>query len=122
MKIGAEQLEVSLGDRSYSIYIDSGLLQDGKLLMKHVKSKKALIVTNTKVGPIYSAGIRKLLESAGVEVSQIVLPDGEEYKTMEYLNKILDEAIYSKLDRKSTMIALGGGVVGDTIFSYFILV
>ena len=113
LQMNSKTLDVDLGDRSYPIYIDSGTLVKGDLLRKHVKSKKALIVTNTIVGPLYSLTVRKSLEAAGIEVSEVVLPDGEEYKSMEYLMMIIDQAMKSKLDRKSTMIALGGGVVGD---------
>ena len=108
-----EVLNVDLGDRSYPIYIGRGLLQKGEELRRHVKSKKALIVTNTKVGPLYSETIKRNLEATGVQVFEVVLPDGEEYKTMEVLMQIIDKAMDAKLDRKSTMIALGGGVVGD---------
>jgi 3-dehydroquinate synthase len=108
-----KELRVNLDDRSYNIYIGTGFLATGDLLRKHVKSKKALIVTNTLVGPLYSKIVRSSLESAGVEIFEVVLPDGEEYKTMEYLMKIIDKAMEAKLDRKSTMIALGGGVIGD---------
>lgn len=110
------QVDVDLGDRSYPIYIGQGLLSSGELIRKHVTSKKCLIVTNTKVGPLYSAAVRKALEQEHgrkVEVFEVVLPDGEEHKTMEVLMLILDAAMTHKLDRKSTMIALGGGVVGD---------
>jgi len=107
-------VDVDLGDRSYPIYIGRGMLADGELLRTHVKSKKVLIVTNTKVGPLYSAQVRRALEKDGkVEVFEVVLPDGEEYKTMDVLMKIIDAAMEARLDRKSTMIALGGGVVGD---------
>ena len=107
-------VDVDLGDRSYPIYIGSGMLQEGDLIRKHISSKKALIVTNTKVGPLYSAQVRRALERDGkVEVFEVVLPDGEEFKTMDVLMKIIDAAMEAKLDRKSTMIALGGGVVGD---------
>jgi 3-dehydroquinate synthase len=106
-------LNVELGDRSYPIYTGSSLLSSGDLLRQHVKSKKALIVTNTIVGPLYSSLVRKALEKSGVEVSEVILPDGEEYKTMDVLMNIIDAAMDAKLDRKSTMIALGGGVVGD---------
>lgn len=108
-----KELRVNLDNRSYNIYIGTNFLTSGDLLRKHVKSKKALIVTNTLVGPLYSKIVRESLESAGIEVFEVVLPDGEEYKTMEYLMKIIDKAMEAKLDRKSTMIALGGGVIGD---------
>ena len=106
-------VNVDLGDRSYPIYIGQDILKEGGILQKHVTSKKAMIVTNTKVGPIYSAQVRAMLEKNGVEVFEVVLPDGEEYKNMDELMKILDAAMLAKLDRKSTMIALGGGVIGD---------
>lgn len=106
-------LNVDLGDRSYPIYIGTSMLENGDQLNKHVVSKKALIVTNTKVGPLYSMKVRQTLENKGVEVFEVVLPDGEEYKTMYVLMRIIDAAMEAKLDRKSTMVALGGGVIGD---------
>lgn len=110
----SSQVDVDLGDRSYPIYIGQGMLEDGALIRKHITSKKALIVTNTKVGPLYSSQVRRALEKDGhSQVYEVVLPDGEEYKTMDVLMKIIDAAMEAKLDRKSTMIALGGGVVGD---------
>ena len=115
-KLGAvsDIVNVDLGDRSYPIYIGRNLINSGDELRKHVTSKKALIVTNTKVGPLYAAKIRANLEANGVEVFEVVLPDGEEYKTMDVMMKIIDKAMEVKLDRKSCMIALGGGVIGDT--------
>lgn len=107
-------LNVDLGDRSYPIYIGTGLIETGDEIRKHVKSKKALIVTNTKVGPLYSAKVRMNLEKAGVQVYEVVLPDGEEFKTMDVMMKIIDKAMEAKLDRKSTIVALGGGVIGDS--------
>lgn len=110
----SDVVNVDLGDRSYPIYIGRDLINIGDELRKHVTSKKALIVTNTKVGPIYSAKVRANLEAAGIEVFEVVLPDGEEYKTMDVMMMIIDKAMEVKLDRKSVMIALGGGVIGDT--------
>lgn len=110
-------LEVALEDRSYPIYIGSGLLgtgpERGTELRKHIGSKKALVVTNTKVGPLYLAAVRASLAATGTEVFEVILPDGEEYKTMDVLMRIIDKAMSAKLDRKSTFVALGGGVVGD---------
>lgn len=76
-------------------------------------SKKALIVTNTLVGPLYLDVVKKSLEKKGIQVHEIQIPDGEEFKNMDILMTIIDKAMDAKLDRKSTMIALGGGVVGD---------
>lgn len=107
------EVRVDLGDRSYPIYIGSDLLGPGEQLQRHVRSKKALIVSNTLIGPLYSSAVRKALESSGVQVFEVQLPDGEEYKSMEHIMTIMDKALDAKLDRKSYMIALGGGVVGD---------
>lgn len=107
-------LNVDLGDRSYPIYVGQGLLKSGEQLRRHVKAKKALIVTNTVVAPLYSATVRSALEASGIEVFEIILPDGEEYKNMESLMAIMDKAMECKLDRKSIFVALGGGVIGDT--------
>lgn len=76
-------------------------------------SKKALIVTNTLVGPLYLDVVKKSLLKKGIQVYDIQIPDGEEHKNMDVLMTIIDKAMDAKLDRKSTMIALGGGVVGD---------
>ena len=106
-------VNVNLGDRTYPIYIGQQLIDSDDILSKHVTSKKALIVTNDNIGPIYTERVRSKLQKQGVEVFEVQLPDGEEYKTMDNLMKIVDCAMENKLDRKSTMIALGGGVVGD---------
>ncbi|CAN0430629.1 unnamed protein product, partial [Ectocarpus sp. 12 AP-2014] len=104
---------VDLGDRSYPIYIGEGILDSGDLLRRHVTSKKALVITNDKVGPLYLDKTVKILEAGGVEVETVVLPDGEEFKSLEVLTKILDKALSARLDRKTTFVALGGGVIGD---------
>ena len=108
-----EQLEVELDDRSYPIYIGKGLLESGEQLKKHIKSKKVLIVTNDKIAPIYLNTIRESLKNSGIEIFDVILPDGEIYKNMDILMKIIDAAMINKLDRKSMFIALGGGVIGD---------
>ncbi|CAM9249425.1 unnamed protein product [Ectocarpus sp. 13 AM-2016] len=106
---------VDLGDRSYPIYIGEGILDGGDLLRRHVTSKKALVITNDKVGPLYLDKTVKILEAGGVEVETVVLPDGEEFKSLEVLTKILDKALSARLDRKTTFVALGGGVIGDMV-------
>lgn len=109
----SDVVSVDLGDRTYPIYIGEGMMEVGDELRKHVTSKKAMIVTNTKVGPLYSAKVRSALEQKGIEVFEVILPDGEEHKNMDELSKVLDACMTAKLDRKSTLIALGGGVIGD---------
>jgi len=112
--MNAIKIRVDLGDeRSYPIYIGEGLLSAADTFRLHVTSKKALVVTNVLVGPLYAEIVRRSLEQCGVEVFVLELPDGEEHKCMEGVMRIVDAAMDAKLDRKSMMVALGGGVVGD---------
>ena len=106
-------LNVDLGERSYSISIGPGLIDDIELLRKHVASERVAIVTNTVVAPLYLQRLTACLEAAGKHVTAIVLPDGEEEKTWPNLMLIFDQLLAQKCDRKTTLIALGGGVVGD---------
>ena len=106
-------LEVDLGERSYPILIGRGLLDDAALLPQFVKGKRVAIVTNDKVGPLYLDKISRTLRAAGKQVTEIVLPDGEEHKNWASLMRIFDVLLAEKCDRKTTLIALGGGVIGD---------
>jgi len=106
-----KNLLVELGDRSYPIYIGSGLLQQPELLQKHITSKQVLVVTNSTVAPLYLATVVNNL--AGHTVAQVILPDGEQYKTLEQVNTIFDVLLAEKFSRNATLIALGGGVIGD---------
>lgn len=106
-----KQLQVDLEEKSYPIYIGSGLLQEKQLLVKHIKSKQVIVVTNTTVGSIYLNTVLKHLVEFQVKV--IELPDGEQFKTLEYITKIFDLLLESKYSRNATLIALGGGVIGD---------
>jgi len=106
-----KELQVELDDKGYPIYIGTGLLQQNDLLVKHIKSKQVLIVTNTTVSPLYLDDVMKCLQGFQVEV--IELPDGEQYKNLENVTKIFDQLLAKKFSRNSTLIALGGGVIGD---------
>ncbi|XVE87457.1 hypothetical protein DITRI_Ditri18aG0119000 [Diplodiscus trichospermus] len=108
-------VEVDLGNRSYPIYIGSGLLDRPELLQKHVHGKKVLVVTNATIAPLYLDKVVDALtkENPNVSVENVILPDGENYKNMETLMKVFDKAIESRLDRRCTFVALGGGVIGD---------
>ncbi len=108
-----QTLTVDLGDRSYPIHIGPGLLDRADLIVPHLSQKRVAIVTNTTVGPLYLERLTKTLTDAGVEVTPIVLPDGEEYKDWQTLNLIFDGLLKSRAERKTTLIALGGGVIGD---------
>jgi len=104
-------LQVSLADRSYPIYIGNGLLSQTGLLEKHIKGSEVLVVSNTIVAPLYLNKLLALLTQYRCE--SVILPDGEEYKSLEILNQIFDALLQGKFSRKVTILALGGGVIGD---------
>ena len=100
-------------DQPYPIHIGAGLLDRADLITPHLAQKRVAIVTNTTVGPLYSARLRAALAASGVESFEIVLPDGEIHKNWQTLNLIFDQLIAKRCERTTTLIALGGGVVGD---------
>eukprot|EP00271_Cylindrocystis_brebissonii_P002584 TRINITY_DN13315_c0_g1_i1.p1 TRINITY_DN13315_c0_g1~~TRINITY_DN13315_c0_g1_i1.p1 ORF type:complete len:464 (-),score=77.10 TRINITY_DN13315_c0_g1_i1:727-2118(-) len=108
-------VDVDLGTRSYPIYIGQGILDEGDLLRRHVKGNKVLIVTNETIAPIYLERTIAALTGGekAIRVESVILPDGEQYKNMETLMMIFDKAMDTRQDRKSTFVALGGGVIGD---------
>ena len=108
-----QTLEVALGDRTYPIHIGRGLISQADLILPHLKRKSVAIVTNTTVAPLYLAKFALALKSAGVSVIEIILPDGEAYKNSETLNLIYDALLKNRCERNTTLIALGGGVIGD---------
>ena len=108
-----QTLTVALGERSYPIHIGCGLLDRAELILPHLKQKKVLIVSNTTVAPLYLGRLRSALESAGIAVIEVILPDGEKYKDWNTLNLIFDALLAAHCERGTTLIALGGGVVGD---------
>ncbi|NML26445.1 3-dehydroquinate synthase [Zoogloea dura] len=108
-------LNVELAERSYSIRIGSGLLGDARLILPYLKTKRAAVITNEVVGPLYLDAFAAGLEDAGIRVTRIVLPDGEAHKDWPTLNLIFDRLLAERCDRSTTLIALGGGVVGDMV-------
>ena len=104
-------LTVDLGKRSYPIYIGAGLLDKPELIAPHIPGRQVLIVTNVTVGPLYLDKAQRALQ--GFEVQSLQLPDGEQYKNLDTLNLIYDKLLSSRFDRQCTLVALGGGVVGD---------
>jgi len=108
-----QTLTVGLAERSYPIHIGSGLLDHAELLQAHVPRKRATIVTNTTVAPLYLARLQQTLQRIGVSSVPIILPDGEEYKNAETLNLIYDALLTHRCERSTPLIALGGGVIGD---------
>lgn len=105
-------LTVSLGERSYPIVIGRQLLNDSAFAV-HVPGKRVAIVTNTVVAPLYLKRLETMLTAAGKSCIAIVLPDGEEEKNVSNLMRIFDALLANKCDRKTTLLALGGGVIGD---------
>jgi len=104
-------LTVALGKRSYPIYIGTNLLDKAELILKNTPARQLLIVSNETVAPLY---LDKLLSTlAGTPSKTVILPDGEQYKTLDTVNLIYDALLQNHFDRQSTLIALGGGVVGD---------
>lgn len=106
-----KELRVELKDKAYPIYIGSDLLRDKTILQRHVKSKQVLIVSNTTIAPLYLDKVLANLD--GFQVKVIELPDGEQYKNLENIEKIFNCLLEQKFSRNATLIALGGGVVGD---------
>jgi 3-dehydroquinate synthase len=104
-------INVELGDRSYPIVIGSGLLGGAFDLSEHVAGNDCLIVSNETVAPLYLDKLKGNL--AGKAITSIALPDGEEFKTTDTLHMILDKLVDIGANRDITIIALGGGVVGD---------
>lgn len=108
-----QTLKVELANRSYPIHIGRNLITDASLILPYLKRKHVAIVTNTTVAPLYLDKLAHTLQAAGVTVIPVILPDGEAYKNTETLNKIYDALLQQRCERSTTLIALGGGVIGD---------
>lgn len=104
-------LSVDLGDRSYPIHIGENLFADIQILAPHIRSRQVCVVTNETIAPLYLEQIKKIL--VGYQVDSVILPDGEAFKNLETLNQIFDALLQARHNRTTTLIALGGGVVGD---------
>ncbi|MDR0565268.1 MAG: 3-dehydroquinate synthase [Azoarcus sp.] len=106
-------LNVDLGSRSYPIHIGPKLIDREELITPHLPTRKAAIVTNEVVAPLYLQRLCATLARAGVQTIPIILPDGEIHKNWQTLNTIFDALLREHCDRATTLIALGGGVTGD---------
>ncbi|MBK5009696.1 3-dehydroquinate synthase [Pseudomonas sp. S60] len=106
-----QTLKVDLGERSYPIYIGEGLLDQPELLAPHIAGRQVAIVSNETVAPLY---LERLTRTLGAyAVLPVVLPDGEAHKNWQTLQLIFDGLLTARHDRRTTVIALGGGVIGD---------
>ena len=106
-----KKLNLNLGEKSYPIYIGENLLSQADYLTKHISGNQVMIVSNTTVAPLYIDKVKSLLTD--FEVCEVILPDGEQYKNLDTVNQIFTSLLENRFDRSSTLIALGGGVVGD---------
>ena len=106
-----QTLKVDLGERSYPIHIGEGLLDQPELLAPHIRGRQVAIISNETVAPLYLERLTRSL--AQFSVISVVLPDGEAFKTWETLQLIFDGLLTARHDRRTTVIALGGGVIGD---------
>jgi 3-dehydroquinate synthase len=104
-------LTVDLADRSYPIFIGQSLINKTELFAPYIKGKQVMIVTNTTVAPLYLDQVKSALTE--YDVDEVILPDGEEFKNLETLNLIFNALLEKRHNRTTTLIALGGGVVGD---------
>ncbi|MDD3355104.1 3-dehydroquinate synthase [Zoogloea sp.] len=108
-------LNVELAERSYPIHIGAGLIDAPELILPYLKTRRVAVITNDVVGPLYLERFAAGLEAQGLQVVRIVLPDGEAHKDWPTLNRIFDALLAARCDRGTTLIALGGGVVGDMV-------
>lgn len=105
------RVDIDLGERSYPIFIGPGLLQDSASWQQYISARNLLIVTNETVAPLYLNTLQQAL--AGRRLAQVVLPDGEQYKTLDSFALIVDALIQQRMNRDAAVVALGGGVIGD---------
>ena len=107
------ELTVQLGGRSYQILIGSGLMRCAEPIVNCLVTPRAVVVTNNTVAPLYLDALTSSLRLAGVRLDEIVLPDGEAHKNTDTLSLIYEALLRQRCDRTTTIIALGGGVIGD---------
>ena len=106
-----QELKVDLGERSYPIFIGSGLLGNPDLITPYIHGQQVLIVSNETVAPLYLEQVKAAC--SGYQCGEVILPDGESFKTLDSVNLIFDALLKQRQNRTTTLIALGGGVVGD---------
>lgn len=112
MSLLMHTLHVDLGERSYPLYIGRDLFHDSDLLARHVPGSQVVIISNDKVAPLYVDRVKSALGERSL-ITEIVLPDGEQYKTLHTLGTIFDQVMAANHNRTTSFIAVGGGVVGD---------
>jgi len=111
LESATQTLHVDLSERSYPIYIGSALLDQAKLFQRHIPGRQVMVVSNETVAPLYLEQVLTALK--GFQTASVILPDGEKFKTLEVWNSIFDALLKHHFDRRCTIVALGGGVIGD---------
>lgn len=106
-----QTLKLDLGERSYPIYIGRGLLSEPELILPHIQGASCITVSNETVAPLYLSQLEQNI--AALKHSAVILPDGEAFKNLDTMNLIYTHLLEQHADRKTTLLALGGGVVGD---------
>ncbi len=107
-------LKLELGERTYPIHIGPGLIRQGSKIAATLPAPRAVVVTNETVAPLHQQRLCQGLQEADVAVlAAIQLPDGEAYKTLATLEALFNDLVSARVDRKTTLITLGGGVIGD---------
>lgn len=112
MSLLMHTLHVDLGERSYPLYIGRGLFSDSQLLAQHVAGSQVVIISNDTVAPLYVERVKYALGERKL-ITEVVLPDGEHFKTLDTLETIFDQVMAANHNRTTSFIAVGGGVVGD---------
>lgn len=114
LEISERLVHVPLGERSYDILIGPGLMaRAGGEITSRIKGRRAAIVTDENVGARYLDGLMDSLQTDGIEAVSVTLPAGEKTKSFDYLTKVCDVLLEARIERNDTVIALGGGVIGD---------
>lgn len=109
-----QKIRVELAERSYNIVIDSGIMSGiGRALERFEFSRRLALVSNPTVYGLYGSAVAESIKSSGFDLVEVMVPDGEGYKNLLWVQNIYEELLKAKLDRKSALIALGGGVIGD---------
>ncbi len=104
-------IEIGTSSKTYPVYIGAGLLSDKEVLLRHIQGRQCLVVSNETVAPLYLDAVMQNL--AGLEAARLVLADGEQFKTPRVWLDVLEQLVQMKASRDTTIIALGGGVIGD---------
>lgn len=108
-----ERLHVELGERSYPISIGNGLLKDKSLFADAIRGKRVMLVSNETIAPLYLPMLQATLQD--YQLDTCILPDGEVYKTLDSFNQIMTSLLEGRHGRDTTLVALGGGVIGDLV-------